>query len=183
MRGATLLLIMTALAICACGCITRTDKETGVRRTFVVPTMSVVTESKTETATDRNVVFLPLVIAKRTHSGTDGASCRKLFIAPLATSSERTVDAGGGRQSLFVSIPLLTVSKGWEAADGKSYDKETQCAVILYGSRKSLLEGVSSRSWYITPLFLYRRVGAKKEFRLFFIPIPLSRGEAVPLPE
>ena len=181
MRNTMLLIVALAAAFSAGGCITWTDKDTGTCRTFVVPTLSFITESKSDGEQSRSVVFLPLAVSKKTRTSADGTVVHRFSIAPLATSFERRINPDGGRSHLSVSIPFLTVSKGWESADKQSYYKKTQCAVVLYGSSRNRDGGVEGRSWYFTPLFLYRRVNARKEFRLFFIPIVLSRGDEIPV--
>ncbi len=184
MRRAILIVLAAGLFFLSVGCISRTDEDGVVKRTFVLPTLSIVTECTTDTAKGRTVLFMPLVISRRTCTETNGAETKKLFIAPLATMSESKTDKDGRRSSLFVSIPLLTVKRGWVSADGESYFKKTQSVVFLYGSTKSRdIDGVESRSWFLTPFIQYRRYAKNKTLRLFFIPIPLFRDKATIVPD
>ncbi len=177
----TIISMLLAAGVCLfAGCITWQDEETGISRKLVIPTLSIISEGGEGLDYERSVVFLPLGISWKTSFDLDGVESDRFMIAPLGTTSERMLAPDGRSEYVFSSIPLLYVSKGWESADGSSYFHKRQCGVILYGSESSNIDGISSRSWYLTPLFLYRRVGGHKELRLFFIPIPLARGESLP---
>ena len=180
MRCVMILMLLLVSGGLFAGCITWHDEETGMDRKFVIPTLSMITEGGEGTDYQRSVVFLPLGISKKTGFDPDGVEMDRFMIAPLGTTSENMLAPDGRTEYVFSSIPLLYVSRGWESPDGESYFHKRQCAVILYGSESSSIDGISSRSWYVTPLLLYRRVNDQKELRLFFITIPLSRGESIP---